>query len=442
MNFASFSLLLLATVPTALSASDSIDYGRANPPWKPDKRYRVVSQYDMELRNIVLDIQFFRPEKVVWKGTWFEHKRKGKQEDRFTSSPFSGKYSCNLEYATFATFLQNKNSGSTFRDYQDATIEFHPTDEKGQTVLTDAQPGWFRRNLGLKPISKEVDNSTLSGSMESADFMFREIFETEGQCLDVGSWYFLGWDQTEAFQADIRHHMNVFKREKASGAAKDAEAEALSKVSQEDRNRMARAMVGDGIWANWERAPKNDIGYNVAQAEAKMMSYAIYGQEETRNPGDVWAVDSDTLESFFPLQNKRFKPFSFDDGVLVLSVESIDSNGMVTVKSLKGGIVDGTWIATTLNIAPNTDEKNELRPTFSINMDDDQNNFVRFIIDSRNNVCSNAEMQVLLEDYKGAVPKMEQLSLSEKNEDREIKAKIDGGEILLHCRIATTVEDM
>lgn len=442
MNFASFSLILLTAAPTILNASDSIDYGRANPPWKPEKQYDVVSQYDMELRNIVLDIQFFRPEKVVWKGTWFEHKRKGKQEDRFTSSPFSGKYTCNLNYTTFATFLLNKNSGSTFRDYQSATIEFHPKDKAGRTVLTDAQPGWFRRQLGLKPRSKEVENQDISDEFQDADFMFREIFETEGQCLDVHSWYFLTWNQTEAFRADIRHHMDVFKREKASGAAKAAEAESLSKVSQADRDRMALAMVGDGIWANWEPAPKNDIGYNVAQAEAKMMSYAIYGQEETRNPGDVWAVDSDTLESFFPLQNKRFKPFSFDDGVLVLSVESIDSNGMVTVKSLKGGIVDGTWVATTLNIAPNTDEKNESRPTFSVDMGDERSNFVRFIIDSRNNVCINAEMQVLLQDYIGAVPKMEQLSLSEKDENREMKATIDGGEILLHCLITTTVEDM
>lgn len=171
------------------------------------------------------------------------------------------------------------------------------------------------------------------------------------------------------------------------------------------------------------------------------MSYAIYGQQKTRNPGDVWAVDSDTLESFFPLQNKRLKPFSFDDGVLVLTVESI-ANGMVTVKSLKGGIVDGAWVPTTLNISPNTDERNESRPTFLVDMGDERNNFARFVIDRHNDVCAKAEMQVLLQNYRGAVPKMEQLSLSEKNNDRELKAKIDGGEILLHCSIETRVEDL
>ena len=392
------------------------------------------------MRNIVLDIRLIRPAKVVMKGTWFEHTRKEKEIGHYTSSPFAGTYSCYLNYTTFATELLNANNGSTFRDYQSAWVGFQPKDEKGRTFLTDAKPGWFRRILGLDPRSTSVSNKDISDKVGEADFMFREIFETDGKHLDDNSWYFLAWNQLEAFRGDRSHHMDVHKRRKAKGKAKDDETLALSHLTATEKNRIRQNMVGTEVWGNWERTGDQDIGYNVAQAEAKMMTYAIYGQEKIRSVGDIWSIDSETLESFFPLQSGKRKPFSFNGGKIVLTVEAIDENGVMAVKSLKGGQVDGAYVSTDLNIQPRTES--EFKPQFKVDKGDARNNFVRFMIDSRNEVCTKAEMQVYLRNYGGVLPKVEQLSLEEKNNDRELRASIQNGEIRLYCAIKTDVEDM
>ena len=171
-----------------------------------------------------------------------------------------------------------------------------------------------------------------------------------------------------------------------------------------------------------------------------MMTYAIYGQEKIRSVGDIWSIDSETLESFFPLQSGKRKPFSFNGGKIVLTVEAIDENGVMAVKSLKGGQVDGAYVSTDLNIQPRTES--EFKPQFKVDNGDARNNFVRFMIDSRNEVCTKAEMQVYLRNYGGVLPKVEQLSLEEKNNDRELRASIQNGEIRLYCAIKTDVEDM
>ena len=47
-------------VPVMLMASDSIHYGKVNPPWRPGKYYSVKSRYEMRLDNIVLDVKQIR----------------------------------------------------------------------------------------------------------------------------------------------------------------------------------------------------------------------------------------------------------------------------------------------------------------------------------------------------------------------------------------------
>lgn len=450
MNFAKalpvFLLLATQAFVFASDTSDTIDYGKANPPWKPDKRYSVVSTYDMELRNIVLDLRLIRPaeKKVVLKGTWFEHTRtrNEKEKGHYTSSPFTGTYNCKLNYTTFATALENKNNGSTFREYLLANVEFQPKDKNGRTVVMDAKTNWVQKVLRIEPFSVKMENGDVADKVEGADFMFRDVFETDGRHLDDTSWYFLAWTGRDAFRGDVIHHMDVHKRKKAIGRAKDAEQEALSSITQQGRNRISQDSVGNDISGNWDRVNDQDVGYNVAQAEAKMMSYAIYGQQKTRDVGDVWSVDSATLESFFPLQSKKRKPFSFSGGQIVLTVESIDANGKVLVKSLFQGWDkdEGEYKTTNLNIEPRTTES-DLRPSFSVNLGDTNTNFVRFTIDSRNEVCLRAEMQILLRNYKGALPNVEQFKLDGKEKDREVRASIQDGEIRLYCLITTSVED-
>lgn len=433
MNFAKqMTFLALSVTSISAFATNTINYGKANPPWKPNKTYNVVSRYEMDLRNIVLEVRQLQ-----------KRNGKEKEKERYVSAPFSGTYSCYLNYTTFATLFLNKSNGSTFRQYESANVEFRPIDEMGRTVLTDAKPGWFRRIFRISPLSVDVANKEIGDKAESADFMFREVFETDGKHLDDKSWYFLVWKGLESFEEDTRHYMDVFKRTMAQGANRDAESGALSHAGSTERSKIAMETSGDGTnaWDNWNRASDNDVGYNVAQTEAKMMSYAIYGQERTRNIGDVWTIDSETLESFFPLQSKNRKPFSFNGGLLVLTVEAIDANGVVYIKSIPTGNVDGSEISTDLKIEPIT-EDNDFKPEFTVDMRDIQNNFVRFSIDSRNEICLKAEMQVLLRDYRGALPRVEQFSFYEKRIDRVMSAKIMEGEVCLHCLINTDVEDM
>lgn len=410
-----------------LSVADSIDYGKVNPPWKPGKNYSVVSRYDMELKGIVMHVKKFRK---AYDGWIWHHDEKLK--DHYCSDPFTGKYSCLLNYQTFGAHFSNKNNGSVFRRYARADVAFQPQDRYGKTIIRDADPWWFQRWLGLD--SKEESNQKIANMMQDADFMFREVFMTDGRHLDVESYYFLGWDQMEVFKADLRHRMDVFKK-----SIHAVPQSFLEKITPKDRARIQQCGVGTDPASSWEKETCHDLGYCVAQAEAKMMAYAIYGQEKTRNVGDVWEIDSETLESFFPLQEKGRKPFSFRGGVLILTVES-DNNGVVTVKSLPCGRVDGCNKSTDLKIEPHM-EKSEHRPQFKIDMWNARDNFVRLTIDSFEEICTKAEMMATLKEYSGAVPKVDQLSLNNDDPDYEMRVDISDGEVVLHCVITTNVED-
>ena len=115
-----------------------------------------------------------------------------------------------------------------------------------------------------------------------------------------------------------------------------------------------------------------------------------------------------------------------------------DDNGVVTVKSLPRGKVDGSIVSTDLNIEPRTEES-EHRPEFTTYMQNEHDNFVVFTIDTDNRVCTKAEMRATLCNYRGAVPKVEQLSLNDP--EHEMRVHIDGGAVILHCVITTDVED-
>lgn len=409
-------------------SADAVDYGKANPPWKTGKYYNVRSQYEMTLNGIVMEIWNVRKAHEHWTGLWNVD---AKVEDHYYSNPFSGKYTCYLDYRTFGANLVNTNNGSVFRAYDSANVEFRPLDAYGRTVFTDAEPSWLRRVL-FGPRSEKVTNKEIAEQMQDADFMFREIFMTDGKNLDTDSWYFFGWNQRSAFNGDRMHHMDVFKKSKRFAPVSE-----LERITPRDRAKIKQQVVGDGVSSGWNKTTDLDLGYNVAQAEAKMMTYAIYGQKETRDVGDVWTIDSETLESFFPLQSKARKPFSFDGGVLVLTVES-DNNGIVTVKSLPSGRIHGAQTRTDLHIQPRT-EASEFKPKFNVDMQDERNNYVRFTIDSLNEICKQAEMRVLLENYSGAVPKVEQLSLNDPEHFKVVT--ISNGSIVLYCMITTKVED-
>ena len=431
-----YFVAVVLSVTTMLMASDSIDYGKVNPPWRPGKYYSVKSRYEMRLDNIVLDVKKIRKahkERHFWTLWLSEKDHPEKMVEHYYSQPFSGMYSCYLNYQTFGAFFQNKNSGSVFRRYSSADVSFKPLDAAGRTVFIDAEPSWLRRVL-FGPRCEDVSNREIAAKMQDADFVFKEIFIADGKSLDSLSWYFLAWNQREAFKADMRHSMDVFKKD-----VRGVPSEFLINISSSDRAKISLQSVGSGLTSGWSKESKLDLGYCVAQAEAKMMTYAIYGQEKTRNVGDVWEVDSETLESFFPLQEKGRKPFSFERGVLILTVES-DNNGIVKVKSLPYGCVDGCNKSTDLKIAPRT-EDSEHRPRFRIDMWNERDNFVRFTIDSFNEVCTKAEMKATLKEYSGAVPKVDQLSLNNNDPDYETRVDISDGEVVLHCAITTSVED-
>ena len=315
--------------------------------------------------------------------------------------------------------------------YNSADVEFKPLDEKGRTIIVEANPSWLRRVL-FGPRCEEVSNKEVADKMRNADFPLKEIFTMGEKFLDDMSWYFLAWNQRTAFNADVCHNMDVFKKD-----ARNVSSEFLINLSEKDRARISEQSVGSGEASGWSKVTKLDLGFCVAQAEAKMMTYAIYGQQKTREVGDVWTIDSDMLDSFFPLQSKNRKPFSFKGGVLVLTVVS-DDNGIVTVKSLPRGKVDGAMISTDLNIEPRTEES-EHRPEFTTYMQNEHDNFVKFIIDTDNRVCSSAEIQVTLKDYKGVIPKVEQLRINDP--EHGMRANIDGGTVVLHGVITTDVED-
>ena len=419
--------VVMAFAFATLSVADSIDYGKVNPPWKPGKYYSVVSRYDMELKSIVMHVKKFRK---AYEGWIWHHDEKLK--DHYYSNPFTGTYSCALNYQTFAAHFANKNNGSVFRRYASAEVRFKPQDRYGKTIIRDADPWWFQRWLGLD--SKEVSNQKIANMMQDADFMFREVFMTDGQHLDGESWYFLGWNQLEAFKADLRYRMDVFKK-----GVHAVPQSFLENITPKDRARIQQCAFGTDPASGWEKKSCHDLGYCVAQAEAKMMAYAIYGQEKTRSVGDVWEIDSEALESFFPLQEKGRKPFSFDRGALILTVES-DNNGIVKIKSLPRGCVDGCNKSTDLRITPRT-EDNEHRPKFKMDMWNEQDNYARFTIDSFNEVCTKAELRATLKEYNGAVPKVDQLSLNNDDPDYEMRVDISDGEVILHCVMTTTVED-
>ncbi len=427
--FAAASLVVLYAVSAAYCA-ETIDYGKCNPPWKPGKEYSVRSQYEMTLDGIVMDIKKIRKEHDVL----FIHVDE-KVKEHGKTKPFSGKYACYLNYQTFGAEFVNKNNGSVFRRYWSADVSFQPLDEYGKTTITKVHPWLIEKWLGLD--SKEVSNRRIAEKMQDADFMFREIFMTDGKHLDTLSWYFLCWNQRSAFAGDRTHHMNIFNKAAQNAGGSGLLASELQNISPRDRARIEGQTVGSGMGDNWKRITDVDLGYNVAQAEAKMMTYAIYGQEKTRNVGDVWEIDAETLESFFPLQSKDRKPFSFTGGVLVLTVVS-DDNGVVTIKSLPRGRVDGAMKSTDLRIQPLTGQSAH-RPSFNIYMENERDNYVRFTIDSLNEICARAEMKATLRNYQGAVPKVEQFNFDDPKHRYE--AKIDSGSVILHCMITTHVED-
>lgn len=424
-------ILLLAAEPTA---KDWIGM-EGNPPWKPEKNYNVRSTYEMELRDIVLDVRLYRKEHRFWGFLWTVDE---KEKSHATSRPFSGKYTCQLDYSTYGALFETPQRGSVIRDYASASIAFLPEGD-GRMILVDADPSWFR-SLFFDPRTKTYAEKDVKEMLEdkNADFMFREIFMTGDRYLDTDSLYFLLWRSLDELKANRDRHMAVYKKPKRDfksdlGIAARLDGQSRAKIEME--------MVGNHPEEGWNRVLGNDLGFQVAQAEAKLMTYCIYGQSETRNVGDVWAIDAETLESFFPLQDRSRKPFTFSGGVLVLTVES-DKNGIVTVESLSSGLVKGNTTQTDLKVTPNT-EANELKPSFRIDMTDVRHNKIRFSIDSRAEICTKAEMWLALEDYKGALPKMEQLSLSEVDPEKQrLEAKIDGGRIGLHAVITTTVREL
>lgn len=424
-------ILLLAAEPTA---KDWIGM-EGNPPWKPEKNYNVRSTYEMELRDIVLDVRLYRKEHRLWGFLWTVDE---KEKSHATSRPFSGKYTCQLDYSTYGALFETPQRGSVFRDYASASIAFQPEGD-GRMILVDADPSWFR-SLFFDPRTKTYAKEDVEEMLEdkNADFMFRDIFMTGGRYLDADSLYFLQWRSLDELKPNRNRHMAVYKKPKRDF---NSDLGIAARLDGQSRSKIELGTVGGCPEEGWVRVLGDDLGYQVAQAEAKLMTYCIYGQSETRNVGDVWDIEAETLESFFPLQEKSRKPFTFSGGLLFLTVVS-DKNGIVTVESLSSGLVNGSTTPTNLKVTPNT-EANELKPSFRIDMTDVRHNKIRFSIDSRAEICTKAEMWLALEDYKGALPKMEQLSLSEVDPEKQrLEAKIDGGRIGLHAVITTTVREL
>lgn len=416
MNFAKtrVSLLFLAAAIAASAAFGDGDVEfPGTPPWREGVKYEVVNTYDMFLEGITIDI--FTPKKGMW-GKIKKDKKGNVIFDKWKMGPFNGYYDCKLNYATSSVKCGKSGRGTAIREFSGSSIEFN-AEEGG--VFTKEKAGWFE-HLFRKDRHK-VTKEAIKIRGRKTYFPFSEFYEPESKKMDVGAAYFLAWKK-ESFGPNSS--MDIFKGPKLTEGLSD----------------QARVEIRSGRRrGEWDRCTECDIPYNSIQAEAKLMAYAIYGQSEVRNAGDCWTVDANILTSFLPQLDPRDQPFKFEGGKLVLKVTGVDEDGVQTIEMLPGGLVNGSYVSTDLNIAVN--EKSRFNTHFDTpDLSNVSQHSVSFKVDPIFMHCREGYMKLTLNSYCGDTPKMGQMELEGKAGEREFKSpRIEDGRIVIEAKIVTTL---
>lgn len=421
-----FFLSEVATGSTTVKLSGGI-------PWQSNKRYRSISRYEMRMDSVAIHVELKRG--IHWyttnsDGNWWR-RHIGWNPDGVVEnldSTCSGKYVCSLEYQTFGCQMPGRQSGTAFRTFDKPTIAFIPLND-ADMIFTKNRGVW-RKFWKLDPEEIRVPVGDARDTIEDSDFPFREVYQVEGKHLDCDGLYCIGWNQKADSAASLTHLLNIFWSQSRN----------LPQCANENTY---RARIRTGSAEGWSECPKDDLANVVIQSEAKLMTYALYGQADSRKEGDIWAVPSDMLTSFLPQLPPDRQPFKFGEGQIVLKAGPVSKDGIQRLEMVTSGVSNGRSISTNLQIEPNVDSDTE-RPSKFQNPDyqDVRNNFLRFEIDTDNKICKKAECRVTLRDYSGPIPKTGQLELKGKTiEGDQINSFIKNGTIVLAAEVTTTVTD-
>lgn len=386
---------------------------KGQPPWRSNTVYHVTSQYDLILDNIRLEVDELGKR---WPN-------KGKAVRHFTSEPFSATYLCSLDYTTSEVMKWGEQQGSAFRQFERPAVEFvlkgHPE------VCFTKKNGWWRDFWGMDAKTEMVD---IQKPGDDADFAYRQIYEPVGKKTAYSNWHMIYWEQNEAFTKESS--LSVFK-----GPHRHTDI---------DRGGGQRAAISQNQAVGWVRCGTLDMPYCVIQAEAKLMSYAIYGNTDARDKGEAWTVDADILTSFLPAVKPEDQAFSFKGGKLVLMVKDVDRRGIQTIVMVPKATVNGKEETSDLKIVPNISGKYKV--TYDApNLANPSENSVIFKVDSRYRICRSGEVKLVLRNYNGALPSVGQMELGGKKkrviDGHQIDAQITNGTVTMAAELATKVSD-
>lgn len=415
MNCASIRTLMVATAAlTAVNCVHAVEtYGE--PPWRKGIRYEVKSTYEMSLENIVLDVNVKKPESY-----WERIKGWEWTDKHAVSDPFSGKYTCRLNYRT-GHVERRGQGGSALRNFDESDLQFRPTGS-GSVIFT-LDPTWWRNFWGQGREKVEVPDMTASAG--AAEFYFSQIFDPDKAKIHYANGYFVGWKQRDA--TSHRKNLDVWRGPRL---------EDDTSISHDTRME---------IWIGhpqWTKCTDGDMAYNVIQAESKLMTYAIYGQTETRRLGEAWLVDAEILTAFLPQLAKEDQPFEFTGGSIVLKVTKMDEEGDQIIEMLPSGKVNGKNESSDLRIQ--SSYGNKFNSSFdSPDLADSVENYVRFKVDEDCRICRSGKVNIVLHRYQGDVPRMGQLELHGKTiAGNRLNSRIAGGTVKIHAEISTEAFDV
>lgn len=419
MNCVNIRVLLMAVVLSAVNCVRAVET-EGEPPWNIGNRYDVRSTYEMSLANVVLDVNV-KKGNTFWNSTW-GFKSISDSPDKVIahvrSEPFAGKYICRLNYST-GHVEKRGQSGSAFRHFKQSNIEFLPIGSK-DVVFTHDQ-GFWRWLFDMEGKKTVVHN--VKPTAEKAEFYFSQVFNPDKARINYANWFLVGWKQRDA--TSHRKNLDVW--------------EGIRLDSNPDVSPDARREIWSGH-PEWRKCFGGDMAYNVIQAEAKLMTYAIYGQKETRRLGEAWTTDAEILTAFLPQLSKEEQPFVFEGGSIVLKVVKSE-NGIQTIEMLPNGKVNGKNESSDLRIQSSAG--NMYNSTFDApDLANSSENYVRFEVDEDHSICKKGDVNIVLHRYEGKVPHMGQLKLEGETIDGErLDSRIVNGVVRIHAEISTEVSN-
>lgn len=419
MNCVNIRVLSMAVVLSAVNCVRAVET-EGEPPWNKGVRYEVKSTYEMSLENVVLDVDVKKGKtwcNQTWGFKWISDSP-DKVIAHVRSEPFAGKYICRLNYKT-GHVEKRGQSGSAFRSFDQSNIEFLPIGSK-DVVFTHDQ-GFWRWLFDME--GKKTVVHDVKPTAEKAEFYFSQVFNPDKAKINYANWFFVGWKQKDA--TSHRKNLDVWEGIRL------------------DRNPDVSPDARREIWSGhpeWRKCFGGDMAYNVIQAEAKLMTYAIYGQTETRRLGEAWTTDAEILTAFLPQLSKEEQPFVFEGGSIVLKVVKSE-NGIQTIEMLPNGKVNGKNESSDLRIQSSAG--NMYNSTFDApDLANSRENYVRFEVDEDHSICRMGKVNIVLHRYSGKVPNMGQLKLEGATIDGErLDSRIVDGVVRIHAEISTEVNN-